>query len=265
MTNMLATVRRRFANKEYRMIQRLNLMLLAATALASLAACGGTATAPAPTAAPVATAAPTAAPVATAAPEATAAPVATAAPAASTGGTRVFVIVPEQSEASYEVQEQFLNRNLPNMAVGKTKAISGELELSLDGQPTGTIRNISVDLRTLTSDSPRRDNIIRERWLESNKYPLATFVSTRVDGAPVSYTEGQEVSFKITGDMTIRDVTKPVTWDVTGKLQGDTITGTATTRILMKDFGFDPPAIAGVLTVQDGVTLKLTFTAKEKK
>jgi polyisoprenoid-binding protein YceI len=175
------------------------------------------------------------------------------------------VIVPEQSEASYEVQEQFLNRNLPNMAVGKTKAISGELELSLDGQPTGTIRTVSVDLRTLTSDSPRRDNIIRERWLQSNKYPLATFVSTQVDGAPASYTEGQEVRFTITGDMTIRDVTKPVTWDVTGKLQGDTITGTATTKILMKDFGFDPPAIAGVLTVRDGVTLKLTFTAKEKK
>ena len=63
--------------------------------------------------------------------------------------------------------------------------------------------------------------------------------------------------------MTIREVTKPVTFDVRGKLEGDTITGTATTQILMKDFGFDPPSIGGMLTVQDGVTVTVNFTAKE--
>jgi hypothetical protein len=31
----------------------------------------------------------------------------------------------------------------------------------------------------------------------------------------------------------------------------------------MKDFGFDPPSIAGMLTVQDGVTITVNFTAKE--
>ena len=65
--------------------------------------------------------------------------------------------------------------------------------------------------------------------------------------------------------MTIRDVTKPVTFDVTGKLEGDTITGSATTQILMKDFGIDPPSVAGMLTVKDGVMIKLNFTAKEAK
>ena len=72
-----------------------------------------------------------------------------------------------------------------------------------------------------------------------------------------------EVSFKLIGDMKIRDVTRPVTFDVTGKLAGDTIAGTATTKIMMKDFGFEPPSIAGVLTVQDGVTIKVNFTAKQ--
>ena len=94
-------------------------------------------------------------------------------------------------------------------------------------------------------------------------YPLATFASTDVQGIPESYTEGQEITFKLTGDMTIREVTKPVTFDVRGKLEGDTITGTATTQLLMKDFGFDPPSIAGMLTVQDGVTVTVNFTAKE--
>ena len=246
------------------MNNRLIHTLVAALMLALLAACGGTTTQTS-TAAPAAepTAAPAAEPTAAPAAEPTAAPAVepTAAPAAS--GMRTFTIVTEQSSASYEVQEKFLNRAAPNKAIGTTKAVEGELQLSLDGQPTGQISKITVDLRQLTSDSSRRDSRIRSEWLESDKYPFATFTSTEVQGAPASYTDGQEVSFKLVGNMTIREVTKPVTFDVVGKLQGDTITGTATTQLLMKDFGFDPPNIAGILTVDDGVTVTVNFTAKE--
>ena len=259
------------------MNNRLIHTLVAALMLALLAACGGNTT-QTPTAAPAATAAaePTAAPAAaepTAAPATAAAAEPTAAPAAAeptaaagepaASGMRTFAIVPEQSSASYEVQEKFLNRAAPNKAIGTTKAVEGELQLSLDGQPTGQVSTITVDLRQLTSDSSRRDSRIRSEWLESDKYPFATFTSTEVQGAPASYTDGQEVSFKLVGNMTIREITKPVTFDVVGKLQGDTITGTATAQLLMKDFGFDPPNIAGILTVEDGVTVTVTFTAKE--
>ena len=235
------------------MYRRIWMAILAVAFAGALAACGSSTSQPA--------AAPTAAPAA--AP--TAADGAIAAPAASgaANGTRTFEIVPEQTEASYEVQEKFLNRDLPNMALGKTNAVTGELQVSLDGKPSGKVTKISVDLRTLTSDQSRRDNRIRTQWLESEKYPFAEFTSTDVQGTPDSYTEGQEVNFKLTGDMKIREVTKPVTFDVKGKLEGDTITGSATSKILMKDFGFDPPDIAGMLTVTDGVTVTINFTAKE--
>ena len=73
--------------------------------------------------------------------------------------------------------------------------------------------------------------------------------------------DGQEVNFKLVGNMTIREVSRPVTFDVIGKLQGDTVTGTATTQILMKDFGFDPPEILGRFTVSDPATITLTGVA----
>ncbi len=252
------------------MYRRIWMATLAVAFAGALAACGSSTSQPgaAPTAAPAAAAptaasatAPTTAP-ADAAP--TTAASTTAAPAPS-GNARTFTIVPEQTEASYQVQEKFLNRELPNMALGKTNAVTGELQVSLDGKPSGKVTKISVDLRTLTSDQSRRDNRIRTQWLESEKYPFAEFTSTDVQGIPDSYTEGQEVSFKLTGDMKIRDVTKPVTFDVKGKLEGDTITGSATSKILMKDFGFDPPNVAGMLTVEDGVTVMINFTAKEAK
>jgi polyisoprenoid-binding protein YceI len=239
---------------------------LAVAFAGALAACGSSTSQPAaaPTAAPAA-AAPAAR--ATAAPAAQPADRATTAlaPSGAAGGTRTFSIVPEQSEASYEVQEQFLSRDLPNQAIGKTNAVTGEFQFSLDGKPSGKVTNITVDLSKLTSDESRRDNRIRTQWLESNKFPNAVFTSTEAQGLPEAYTEGQDVNFKLTGDMTIRDVTKPVTFDVTGKLVGDTITGSATTQIMMKDFGIDPPSVAGMLTVKDGVTVKLNFTAKEAK
>jgi polyisoprenoid-binding protein YceI len=239
---------------------------LAVAFAGALAACGSSTSQPAaaPTAVPAA-AAPaaraTAAPAAQPADRATTAP----APSGAAGGTRTFSIVPEQSEASYEVQEQFLSRDLPNQAIGKTNAVTGEFQFSVDGKPSGKVTNITVDLSKLTSDESRRDNRIRTQWLESNKFPNAVFTSTEAQGLPETYTEGQDVNFKLIGDMTIRDVTKPVTFDVTGKLVGDTITGSATTQIMMKDFGIDPPSVAGMLTVKDGVTVKLNFTAKEAK
>jgi polyisoprenoid-binding protein YceI len=177
---------------------------------------------------------------------------------------RTFVILPEQSAASYEVQEIFFGQNFPVKAVGKTTTIEGEFAVSLDGKPAAQVTRISVDLRNLTSDDARRDRRIRSSWLESDRYPLAEFVSTGIQGAPDSYAEGEEVAFQLLGDLTIREITRPVTFDVTAKLEGDTVTGTATSYILMKDFGFDPPDIANVLTVEDGVTVIVNFTAKEQ-
>jgi polyisoprenoid-binding protein YceI len=248
------------------MYRRIWMAALAVAFAGALAACGSSTSQPAaaPTAAPAAVA-PTAGPADAPTAAASNAPTAAAAPSGTAGSARTFTIVPEQTEASYQVQEKFLNRDLPNMALGKTNAVTGELQVSLDGKPSGKVTKISVDLRTLTSDQSRRDSRIRTQWLESEKYPFAEFTSTDVQGIPDSYTEGQEVSFKLTGDMKIRDVTKPVTFDVKGKLEGDTITGSATSKILMKDFGFDPPNVAGMLTVEDGVTVTINFTAKEAK
>jgi polyisoprenoid-binding protein YceI len=167
--------------------------------------------------------------------------------------------VPNQSEASYSVQEQFLNRDLPNDAVGKTKSVQGSFLLTSGAQPVINHLKMTVDLRTLTSDEQRRDNSIKDRWLESNTYPNAVF-----EAKDVKVPSGSgEVTFDMTGNMTIHNVTRQETFKVTGKLSGDTITGKATTNILMKNYGFDAPTISGILTVKDGVAVTLNFTAQK--
>jgi polyisoprenoid-binding protein YceI len=173
-----------------------------------------------------------------------------------------YAIVPNDSTATYRVQETFVGQGI-HTAVGSTGAVAGDLYLDLSNPAASTIGTITVDISTLASDSSQRDNQIRQRFLESNKYPTATFVPKRLEGLPdTPYTDGQALAFTIVGDLTIRDVTKEVTWAATGKLDGDTFTGSATTQFNMTDFGFDPPEIAGLLKAENGVALELTIVAR---
>lgn len=177
---------------------------------------------------------------------------------------RTFVIDGARSSAEYAVDEVFLSENRPYRAVGTTNALAGEFEVVTAGAIGGQVTRMRVDLRTLQSDSPRRDNAIRGRWLESDTYPYADFVSTDALDLPADYTEGSEVTFTLVGDMTIRDVTKSVTWTVVGVLQDGVVTGTATTSIVMSDFGFSPPNIANMIKVEDKADLTVNFVAVEQ-
>jgi polyisoprenoid-binding protein YceI len=180
-------------------------------------------------------------------------------------GLRTFQIVAEQSEATYQVQEEFFNRpvNILN-PIGRTNAIEGEFQLTISGNQVQLADNqFIVDLRTLTTDEARRDERIRNQWLESNTYPWAEFKATAIQDFPADAAEGQDVSFKLTGDMTIREITKPQTFAVTARLDGDIFTGTATTYLLMQDYGFEPPSIGGMLEVTDGVTVTVNFVAED--
>lgn len=187
------------------------------------------------------------------------------------GGQRTFVIVPEQSRASYLVDEEFLGGALDKLGiaagavdvVGSTQQIEGKLQLDLEnlGAALGENRFV-VKLNTLATDQNRRDTWIRENGPRFNDYPEATFVATAVEGAPASYDNGQEVGFKLIGDLTVRDVTKQVTFDVNAKLAGDTLSGIATTRLKMSDFGIEPPNFANTLTVADEFGIEVQFVAK---
>ncbi len=235
--------------------------------LASAVMLGACSAPPTPTAAPTAamqpqpaapTLAPTATPMAQAA-EATA----TTEPVAAGASTVTLKIVPDESKASYAVDETFLNQNNRLVtAVGVTTIINGEIRLDPQNPANTSVGEITVDISALTSDSARRDNAIRRDWLESSKYPLAKFVPTAYEGLPDSYQIGQELTFKMTGDMTVRDTTIPVTWDVVARYDGRQLVGRATTQIKMSSFNFTAPNIAGILRAEDDAKLTLEFVAR---
>jgi polyisoprenoid-binding protein YceI len=121
--------------------------------------------------------------------------------------------------------------------------------------------NVSVDLTSLASDSSQRDQHVQD-YLNTSEFPAAQFSSTNVTGLPATYTGGSTISFQMIGNLKLHGVTNRETFAVKGKLDGGTISGTATTTIFMTDFGITPPDLANIVVVDNRVTLTITFTAQ---
>ena len=140
--------------------------------------------------------------------------------------------------------------------------MDGEILVDRENPQNSSIGVVSADISQFKSDNQRRDNAIRERFLQSSQYPIVEFSPQDIQGLPETYEQGQEITFQVSGDLTIRDVTKPVTFDVKMVGNGDTITGEATTTILMSDYGFGPISIAGILNTEDEVKVLFVFEAQ---
>ena len=125
--------------------------------------------------------------------------------------------------------------------------------------------SFSVRLNTLKSNQQKRDDYlrqIRDDGPSFDKYPMATFRATAIDGSSSTNTSGRELSLKLTGDLTVREITKREVFDVKARLTGTTLAGVATTRFLLSDFGIGPIDFPPLLAVADPVALEVQFTAR---
>jgi polyisoprenoid-binding protein YceI len=184
-------------------------------------------------------------------------------PTQTASGIERFVIESSASQALYRVGETFFNRNNQfKVAVGTTHEIQGEILVDRAHPSESRIGPITVDISQLASDSGHRDREIQGRWLESSRYPTAVFTAESIDGLPSAYVDGRAIPVRIAGTLEVHGVTKPVTFSGTVTLTGQTLTGDATTSVLMTDFGFDPPSLMGILQAQNQVELEIQFTAQ---
>ena len=145
-------------------------------------------------------------------------------------------------------------------AVEKTGKVTGSIVLDASGQPaSGSI--LTIDMTSLQSDRAIRDGFIQRETLNTRTYPTATFVPKQVQGLSGPLPTSGQLTFKLLGDMTVKDVTKPITWDVIAKFDGQTCSGTATTQFALSDFGMTPPKAGPVIAVDNNMTADVAFQA----
>jgi len=179
--------------------------------------------------------------------------------AAPSGGVK-FTIVSDQSEARYRVREQLVELSLPSDAVGSTKALSGSLTFAADGNIVKDLSRFEIDAASFRSDKDLRDNFLRRTVLQTGQFPKISFVPTEVKGLPSPLPTSGEHAIQITGDLTVRNATTPVTWQATASFSGQDVMVKANTSLTFADIKLQKPSVPVLLSVQDIIKLELEAT-----
>ncbi|MCX7620833.1 MAG: YceI family protein [Acidimicrobiales bacterium] len=168
----------------------------------------------------------------------------------------------EEFFVGYRIDERLLEVLAPTTAVGRTDAVDGGFVVR-----NGSViaAGVEADLAALRSDDPKRDEALRTRGLETDRYPTARFLLTRA--VPLSDQVRLEEPFQIglQGDLELHGTRRPISVVVDAVVQrvdGRLVVDVAgSISIELRDFGIDPPDVAGMLQVADHgeVELRLRF------
>jgi polyisoprenoid-binding protein YceI len=146
--------------------------------------------------------------------------------------TSTWQIDPNHSAA------QFAVRHLAISTVrGAFTKVSGTIQLD-DKDITKSSVEVTIDAASVDTRVPDRDKDLRsDHFFEVEKYPTLMFKSTKVEQAEAG-------KLKVTGDLTIHGVTKPVVLEVEGPTSpvkdpwgNQRAAVNATTKINRQDFG----------------------------
>ena len=123
---------------------------------------------------------------------------ATAQSAAPVQTTRLrFQVAPTGNEARYRVREQLVGKDLPNDVIGVTKDVTGRLVVEANGRVIQDSSKIVVQVSTLKTDQTRRDNYLRRRTLETEKFPTVELVPMTFAGITSPIAPGTSRTFSL--------------------------------------------------------------------
>ena len=154
---------------------------------------------------------------------------------------------------------QFSVRHLTISTVrGAFSKVTGTVELD-DQDVSKSKVDVSIDVSTVDTREPARDKDLRsDHFFDVEHFPTMTFKSTKVEQAGAG-------KLKVTGNLTIRGVTKEVVLDVEGptapikdQYGNQRAAVNATTKINRQDFGVKwKAAIDNVAVVGDEVNINI--------
>lgn len=213
-----------------------NKLLLALSISLAVAACSKPAEAPADAAAPAATEAPAAAP-------------AEPAVEAIKGQSGTYTLDPTHTDVLVEWTHFGFSK--PSAHFGITE---GKLVYDADDASKSSVE-VSIPVTAIDTFVPKLDEHLKGAdFFDAGKFPTATFKSTAVAAAGTN-------KLTVTGDLTVKGITKPVTLDVTLNGAGEhpmakkqAIGFSATGTIKRTDFGVG----AYAPNVSDDVQLRIT-------
>jgi polyisoprenoid-binding protein YceI len=175
--------------------------------------------------------------------------------------TSTWQIDPNHSAA------QFAVRHLAISTVrGAFTKVNGTIQLD-DKDISKSSVEVTIDADSVDTRVPNRDKDLRsDHFFDVQKYPTITFKSTKVEQA-------EPGKLKVTGDLSIHGVTKPVVLDVEGPTAAvkdpwgnQRAAANATTKINRQDFGvkWNATMDGGGVVVGDDVAITIDVEMVQK-
>ena len=166
----------------------------------------------------------------------------------------------EASSATFRIDEEL--RGSPTTVVGTSGIVLGRVEIDPEDLSNSQIGEILINARDFETDSGLRNRAIRGPILDTDTFEFISFVPSTIEGLEGTASVGDELTFTVSGDLTIRDITQPVTFEVTAVLTSEaTIDGTATTVVERGPFELVIPSVPSVANVAEEILLTLDFVA----
>lgn len=154
----------------------------------------------------------------------------------------------DASEFGYRVDEVLAG--ISTTAVGRSNEITGALTIEAT---TATAVDVEVQIDSIKSDSALRDGRFAGNIMNSGEFPTAMFRLTE----PIEFgsipTGGEQVTATATGELTLRGVTNPVTFEVTAQTTDGRIGVLGSIPVVFADYGIDNPSFGQVRTEDDGL------------
>ena len=163
------------------------------------------------------------------------------APALAFGQAATWNIDASHTRTGFSVKHLVISDVKGEFAKTEGKAQIDEADLSKSSV------EVTIDAASVDTRDAKRDNHLKSAdFFDVAKFPTITFKSTKVEA-------GKDGALTVTGDLTMRGVTKPVTLEgsITSAItdpQGNTRRGvSATGKLNRRDFGvsYGPAAIVG--------------------
>ena len=167
----------------------------------------------------------------------------------------------------YHTQVEFSAKHLGMMTVrGYFDELSATADIDPEHPETASVE-VTISTASIRTNNAIRDNDLRSsNFLEVEKYPEIKFKSTSVEPSGDDH-------YKLTGDLTIKETTRPVVLDVVkyGEfndpgMMGHRIAYGATTKINRKDFGVSLSMVLdGRVVVSEDIQITIEGELVEQK
>lgn len=177
-------------------------------------------------------------------------------------GARNFVLISEESEAEYSINE--ILRGVPTLVVGKSQALSGNILAQPENNFEIIGGEIKLDAKSFKTAISARDNNVANLILRANEpgNEFIIFKPSAISGLEEELVLNQDLEVEITGDLTIAGITQSMNFVGTVNWSDENnLSGIITADLTYANFGLALPDFDFFSDVDEIAKLKINFKA----